>query len=200
MEWGAASRPLPGQEVSGDHCVVQSFPAGVLVAVMDGLGHGEEAARAAERAGTVLAADPRGPLPGLVQRCHEALRGTRGAVMSLASLDLTSQAMTWLGVGNVEGVLLRSPLGLPAGLRARESLISRGGVVGDRLPPLRPVTLPLRPGDTLIFSTDGILPGFLDPVDLYDPPQMIAGQVLAGFARPTDDALVLVARYLGQGP
>ena len=47
IEWGVASRALPGQPTSGDLNVVKSFPDGVLVAALDGVGHGEQAATAA---------------------------------------------------------------------------------------------------------------------------------------------------------
>ena len=44
LEWGVAAQALPGEAISGDRHVMQAFPSGALVAVIDGLGHGEEAA------------------------------------------------------------------------------------------------------------------------------------------------------------
>ncbi len=105
--------------------------------------------------------------------------------------------MTWLGVGNVEGVLLSA--GGEAGL-ARESVLLRGGVVGYRLPPLRPAVLTIRPGDTLILATDGIRGGFVSQLTSGEPPQQMADGILARHGKGTDDALVLVARYLGGTP
>src|SRR5437764_14087643 len=43
----------------------------------------------------------------LVGRCHKRLRSTRGVVMSLASFDARESIMTWIGIGNVAGLLLR---------------------------------------------------------------------------------------------
>jgi len=57
--------------------------------------------------------------------------------------------------------------------------------------------LPVSPGDTLILATDGVRGGYLDLVAVSDPPQQLADQLLAEYGRGTDDALVLVARYLG---
>jgi len=54
IEWGVASRALPGQPASGDINVVKSFTDGVLIAALDGLGHGEEAATAAAVAAATL--------------------------------------------------------------------------------------------------------------------------------------------------
>jgi negative regulator of sigma-B (phosphoserine phosphatase) len=60
-----------------------------------------------------------------------------------------------------------------------------------------PRVVPLTRGDTLIFSTDGVRPGFAGGVTLAESPQEIADRVIAAHAKETDDALVLVARYLG---
>jgi phosphoserine phosphatase RsbX len=73
-----------------------------------------------------------------------------------------------------------------------------GGVVGYQLPRLRPSEIPVAPGDTLILATDGVEHGFADGLDLLQPPQELADGILAGHGRGSDDALVLVARYLGE--
>src|SRR5258705_120063 len=107
IEWGVASRALPGEAQSGDLHFVKQVGAGALVAVVDGLGHGAEAATAARAAVAALEGHAtESPVP-LIQRCHRALQGTRGAVMSVALLGRPDRSMTWLGVGNVEGLLLQ---------------------------------------------------------------------------------------------
>src|SRR5436190_12658463 len=78
------------------------FLDGPLAAVMDGLGHGPEAASAARQAAGILEASAGEPVIALVQRCHDGLRRTRGVVMSLASFTVRDSAMAWIGVGNVE--------------------------------------------------------------------------------------------------
>lgn len=188
---------LPGQVESGDRHVVQPFPNGVLVAAVDGLGHGEAAAAAAKLAVSVLERHAQEPVTALLRRCHEVLRGTRGVAMSLASLRAPDGMLTWLGVGNVEGLLLREAA--DSALR-HEALLLRGGVVGAELPPLRASVIPVMRGDMLIFATDGIREGFTERLALSDPPQELADRILARHAKGTDDALVLVARYAGWGP
>ncbi len=192
VDWGWAGRALDG--TSGDLHVVVPFAHGVLVALLDGLGHGPEAAAAAAAAVPVLEDHAADPVPLLVQRCHDALRRTRGAVMSLASFDVRDASMTWSGVGNVAGVLLRADA---AQRRAGEALVARGGVVGYRLPPLHAGTLRVAPGDVLVLATDGIRSGFAEGLATAPSVQEIAETVLAGFASGTDDAHVVVARYLG---
>jgi negative regulator of sigma-B (phosphoserine phosphatase) len=194
VECGAVSRALPGQPRSGDLKVVKVFPNGVLVAALDGIGHGEEAASAATAAGAILAAHAGEPAITLIELCHERLRATRGVAMSIASFNVSQASMTWLGVGNVQGVLLRRGLA-PAAVE--ESLLLRAGVVGVQLPSLHAAILPISVGDTLIFATDGINSDFARGLARKHAPQKAAESILAQHGKTTDDALVLVARYLG---
>ncbi len=195
LESGVAFRPLAGQDVSGDKYLIAPSPAGVLVAVLDGLGHGGEAAKAAEIGIATLEQNVDQPLPSLVEICHRALRKTRGVVMSLASFDFLEWSMSWLGVGNVAGVLLRA-----AGdaTPAREDLIARSGVVGYQVPGLRVTALPVMEGDLLAFVTDGISEAFSQVLSPAVPPQENAERILALCGKKTDDALVLVLRIRGK--
>jgi phosphoserine phosphatase RsbX len=198
IDWAVATLALPGQAESGDRHLVKPVPNGVLVAAVDGLGHGPAAAAAARIAVEILErhAAPAGDLSltALVRRCHEGLLNTRGVVMSLAAFNGLDGTMAWLGVGNVEGVLLRADAGV---MPRREAVMLRGGVVGYQLPPLRTSVLPVTRSDTLILATDGIRSGFAEGLTRSDSPQQIADRVLADYGKGTDDALVLVARYLG---
>jgi phosphoserine phosphatase RsbX len=197
IEHGAAGLAL-GDEgdglVSGDRYVIAPFSGGVLVAVIDGLGHGPEAASASNAAARILEADAAGSIVELVRRCHESLYRTRGVVMSLASFSAGESTMTWMGVGNVEGVLLRAR---PAPDRTREVINTRGGVIGYQLPPLRATTLPVSRGDMLIMATDGIRSGFTQGLSLAYQPQKLADAILVQYGKPSDDALVVVVRYQG---
>ena len=201
IDWAVAARTLAGQTVSGDQSIVQPFPGGVLVAVVDGLGHGEEATAAANLAIAVLREHADESVVALLQRCHHRLKGTRGVVMSLASFSGQTRAMTWAGIGDVEGVLLRAAYSAQP---ARESILLRGGVLGYQLPLLRATTVSVTGGDLLIFATDGIRSGFAQAPLLNNPlirqaadgPQQLANRLLADYGKETDDALVLVARCL----
>lgn len=195
LDCGVATLPLNGQAESGDRSVVQPFPGGVLLAVIDGLGHGNEAAAAASAAEFILRAEPQEPVISLVRQCHESLRQTRGAVMSVASFDVSHGLMTWLGVGNVRGILRRRS-GLSLNLRPEELLL-RAGVIGRQLPPLQASVLPVSRGDMLFLATDGIRGEFAQVLMLPEMPQRAAEAILSRHAIGNDDALVLVARVLG---
>ena len=195
IEWAVAESVLPGQTESGDRCLVTPTPDGALVAVVDGLGHGAEAAEAAKAAVRSLERHAHEPIIPLIRSCHRSLAGTRGVVMSVAAFDARAETVTWVGVGNVEGVLLRAQATATLG---RESLLLRGGVVGVHLPALAAAIVPVARGDQLIFATDGVRGDFaVRPFPGGDVPQELADHILSKWGTRTDDALVLVARYLG---
>jgi negative regulator of sigma-B (phosphoserine phosphatase) len=191
IEWGWAGSAL--ELASGDLHVVIPFPGGALVVLIDGLGHGPEAAAAAQAAVPLLEAGASDPVLALVARCHEGLRKTRGAAMSLASFSARESSMTWTGVGNVDAVLLRGA----SARRPGAAIVLRGGVVGYQLPTLRADTLPVSPGDILVMATDGIRGGFTEDLRLDGRPVDIAESILARFSKGSDDAHVVVARYRG---
>jgi negative regulator of sigma-B (phosphoserine phosphatase) len=114
--------------------------------------------------------------------------------MSLAAFDIVHNLLTWLGIGNVQGILRRFGLAIDG---TEEFLLLRAGVVGGQLPPLRASVLPVARGDTLILATDGVQSGFARGIASAAAPQKAAQAILDGFSKGTDDALVLVARYQG---
>src|SRR5437879_12594204 len=111
--------------------------------------------------------------------------------MSLASFREADSRMTWLGVGNVVGVLLRAD---PNGVPRQEYLSLRGGVVGDQLPRLDASVIPATRGDTLILASDGVRRDFIGSLRLGEAPQRVADRIPAEFAPGTGDAPVSVAR------
>lgn len=195
LDWGLSWRALAGERESGDLHIVKTFATGALVGVVDGLGHGPEAAAAARAAVSVLEAHAEEPVITLVQQCHEALRRTRGVVLSLASIDAVNGVLRWTAVGNVEGLLYRANRAA-----RREAVLARSGVVGYQLPPLRVTEHPIAAGDTLVFATDGIKDGFSDQIRPDLSPQQTATEILTRHGKDSDDALVLVVRWLGISP
>ena len=194
VEWALAKRCRRGQAMSGDRAVITPTPDGALVAAIDGLGHGREAAHAAAQAAAVIRARCSEDIVALVQRCHHAMEGTRGAAITLALVPSSPGAITWLGVGNVEG---RVVSGHPVDSRPKASLVLGRGVPGHDLPVLRTATLDVAPGDVLILATDGIEATFADSLDVSGSTQAISERVMANHRKLADDALVVVVRYLG---
>jgi negative regulator of sigma-B (phosphoserine phosphatase) len=197
LHWAAASRARRPGEASGDDCLVRPWRGGVLVAAIDALGHGPEAAQAALAARATLETEPDESLQHLLQRCHARLRGTRGVVLSLAVFDETRATMTWIGIGNIRGVLARARPH-PGGRDG--ALLLRPGIVGRTLPRIEPHALAVEPGDRLILATDGIAPDFGHHPLPQEPPQHQADRILERYVRGDDDALVVVAVYQGSAP
>jgi negative regulator of sigma-B (phosphoserine phosphatase) len=165
-----------------------------LVAAIDGLGHGREAARAAAPAAEIVRACATEPLVALAQRCHEALRHSRGAAMSLARFCARDDTVSWIGVGNVEGRLLHTD---GSGSVSVRSLVPARAIVGDYLPQVEASTLAVYRGDVAVLATDGIDAAFADSLRPTGTADELAARILAEHSRATDDALVIVARYIG---
>lgn len=189
-----AGKALKGQTVSGDTAAVVEFSDGILVAAIDGLGHGSDAAEASRRAAEALNTCANQVVTSVIKQCHEQLQNTRGVVMSIASFNAIENTMTWLAVGNVEAHLLRADFSR----REKPFILMRGGVVGYSLPLLRPETLTVNPGDTLVMATDGIRSGFTHDLDPRASPQEITDKIMAYFAKDTDDAMVIAVRWIGK--
>jgi phosphoserine phosphatase RsbX len=95
------TRPRVGEQVNGDAVVVRRDGDAVLVAVVDALGHGPEAARVAAIAVDHIEAGPiTAAVDELMDSLHQRLRNTRGAVATLLYCDRTR--LVCAGVGNVD--------------------------------------------------------------------------------------------------
>jgi phosphoserine phosphatase RsbX len=188
VSWGAVVRPKYGQSVSGDLFVVESFaPSGLQVAVIDGLGGGVEAARAATAAGEVVRANPATEPAMLMQQAHTALHGTRGAVMALLTFNLQARSVSYIGVGNI-GAQVYSAFPIKP--------ISKNGIIGYRLPSLLKLAYNYNFGDTFVLYSDGISSRFnLDSqISATLEPQSLAELILQHHGKDSDDATVVVVR------
>lgn len=194
IDWAAATFILPGESDCGDLFLVREFEEGALFAVIDGLGHGTKAALAAKAAVAALNTPEPEPLTELMERCHRKLMSTHGVVMTLAYLDWKEEVMTWLGVGNVDARIFRSN---HSTISDSDALFPRGGVVGYQLPSLRSSIVPIKPEDFIIFFTDGIAGNIRPQVNPEASVQQVADHILSRSAKGSDDALVLVVKYLG---
>jgi len=195
IEWSVAARPKPGEHVSGDLYLVALTDDGALLAVVDGLGHGESATAAARMAVNVLEQHAGEPIVAVVQHCHRALQQTRGVVMTLVGLNARDDTLTALGIGNVETVIVRAS---PEARRARESVLLRCGVVGYQLPTLHTSVMPVSAGDVIVFATDGVREDFSELVSPAETPARLAEKIITQKFRGTDDGLVLACKYLGK--
>ncbi len=196
LEWAEARRAFPGERNSGDAVIVVKRADGCLIAAVDALGHGPEAAAVAAQAVVAVRRNAEEAVIPLVRAVHEALRGTRGAVLSLGVIRHLDDTLTWVGVGNVQARLIRAVERGPE-LPASEALLLRGGILGTHLPPLYAAIVPIAAGDRLIFASDGLAPAWTNAPPPPLSPAETAAHLMQQFALPHDDAVVAVARYLG---
>jgi negative regulator of sigma-B (phosphoserine phosphatase) len=164
--------------------VARSDEHATLFGIVDALGHGVAAAEVADRAALYLdRVDLRWSIARIVTGLHDALSHTRGAASTLCIVH--GDRIELSTVGNVE---VRS-LGTPVGV------VATPGVLGRRLRSLRTAEFRVEPGDRVVVFSDGISAR----IDVEDTrglaPDQACRIILAGFARRSDDASVVVADF-----
>jgi hypothetical protein len=164
-----------------------------MLAVVDGLGHGPEAALSAALAVEIFEQNHHLGVVELLTLVHEGLLERRGAAATVAVVDGELGTLTWLGVGNVEGVVVH----WNNGKRPRTSgVLLRGGVLGRELPTLHaPTTVKLGDRDCIALTTDGVRGDLVEKLRSALTADRLAQRLLEEHAGDVDDALVLVARY-----
>ncbi|HKP63516.1 MAG TPA: SpoIIE family protein phosphatase [Polyangiales bacterium] len=175
--------PKLGEAVNGDAVLVRRDDADRLMfAVVDGLGHGVNAATVATAAlGFLQTAQLFQPLYDLMVGLNEALRGTRGAAATVCVLR--DRALEICAVGNVQ----------LSCLRANVPLVLSSGVLGVRVAKYRVCEAKLEPGARLALYSDGVSSKFrLDESRLLTPSQACKA-VLERHRKREDDATILIA-------
>jgi anti-sigma regulatory factor (Ser/Thr protein kinase) len=190
VDVGARSRPYPGLKVNGDAYVMR-FLGGrrILAAVIDGLGHGIDAHEAAVVAQRLVETHGSLNLVGLFQDAHQLLRRTRGVVMAVAVLYLDERRIEYLGVGNIEAVLINE--------KTSTQLTSLGGTVGHSMRSIRSFEYPWDGRHTLVMCTDGIRSAWRTQIPmeiLHAHPDILTETILSGFSREKDDATAIGIR------
>jgi anti-sigma regulatory factor (Ser/Thr protein kinase) len=186
---GVWTRPHPKEDRNGDAYFVRRRAGQTLLAVVDGLGHGEGAREASRVALAVLAEWQGEGLEEVFRAAHAALRPTRGAVMGACVVDAARGTFQYAGVGNVEVRVFNAPE--PA------RPISNNGTLGARMDRVRVWSYAWAEGASVVLASDGLsatwdvndYPGLLQR-----SPQLLAGILMRDYGRDNDDATVLVAR------
>jgi Stage II sporulation protein E (SpoIIE) len=184
----ATSRPYPGEEANGDAWLVTWTVAGCRIVLVDGVGHGPPAAAASRITLETLALAPDLAPAAALHRCHHALVGTRGAVISIAQIAADGTHLVYTGIGNIEAQLWQAG-------RAHRPIAYRG-IVGAVIPTVRSFVLALEPDWILLLHTDGVRARFeLEALAGFRErdPGRLAATVLTDWGCTTDDAAVVVA-------
>jgi negative regulator of sigma-B (phosphoserine phosphatase) len=175
----------------GDTGVIKEFDGQCFLALVDVLGHGSDAHDVALIAQKYLEQNYCKELVDVMQGLHACLKGTRGAVAALCSLDTETGELIYVGIGNITVRVL--------GPRTSR-FVSRDGIVGYMMTTPREQTLKLFVGDVLVMYSDGIKEHF----ELSEYPGILTGTaksiavgLLNQFGKKNDDASCIALRYLG---
>ena len=185
----AVGVPKPGEEVSGDGWSSHADADGLTVFMVDGLGHGTEAAVAANAAVAQFRRSREEPLEDILQAVHLAMRHTRGGAVAVARVHFVSATVTFAGVGNIAGTVIA-----PSGQLRR--MVSHNGTAGHKARKIQAFEYPVG-GGPLIMHSDGIATSWtLEPYPgaARTHPMLLAGLLFRDFSRGSDDATVVVAR------
>jgi anti-sigma regulatory factor (Ser/Thr protein kinase) len=184
---GALCVPKPGERDCGDAWAIVEAANETNVLIVDGLGHGTDAAQTANEA--VLAFQTHCHLDpvALMQRIHDAMRHTRGAAAAVAKIRQDEQKIRYVGVGNISAACHHQG--------ESRSMVSQNGTVGMEARKIQEFVYDLPRGALLIFHSDGIATRWRlsdAPGLAFRDPSLIAGVLYRDFQRGSDDATVLV--------
>jgi anti-sigma regulatory factor (Ser/Thr protein kinase) len=180
----------PGESVSGDSWSsrIASTKSGELI-VADGLGHGPDAALAADAAIDCFARHPGMPPRDLLDRAHGSLRGTRGAALAVLAFDAEAGEVWLSGAGNIAGRLV-------SGTKDR-SMMTPHGTAGVQMRSAQALRYEWEEHAVVILHSDGIASRWTlaaVPALLGCSAIVIAAWILHHHLRGRDDATVVVLR------
>jgi phosphoserine phosphatase RsbX len=181
MRIAHATAPCRGETRSGDAAVVREEPDVTLLALIDVLGHGPEAARVAEVAVDHLRKAPIGRARDAMNALHELLRGSRGAAITVCIVR--DKHLDGCGVGNVDVRVQGTSV----------PVLLTPGIVGQRMHRLREFEAHLADGDRMVLFSDGIS----SRVPLAElralAPREACAAIMLRHRRDHDDATVVIA-------
>ncbi len=189
LSFGVATRPRRFGDVNGDSFVVHKWAESALVGVIDGLGHGHYAYRAAQTARQYLDSHFDLPLEHIFNGVGRACRATRGIVMALARFDWGRNRLAFASVGNIAVRVF--PRSEPF------HFVIRRGVIGLKAPNAKVTEHDWPPDHVLVLHSDGVSThwGWADFPGLRDKPaSAMAQELLRAKAKEEDDATVIVVK------
>ena len=184
---GGICTPISGEEHVGDGWSFVRSADAFAIMVADGLGHGIDAERASRLAVEAFVASGLDAPSRIVQRAHDALRGTRGAAVAVVRVE--GVEARFAGVGNVAGSVIADGV--------TRHMVSHPGIVGHQMSRVQEFTYPWSDRSLLVMASDGIRTQWR--LDAYPGisrrrPTLIAATLWRDFSRGRDDATVVVAQ------
>ncbi len=191
LELGAVCLPQKGEEVAGDGWLLEPSGDYRTVLVVDGLGHGPNAARAARAATEAFAAHPSATPAALMQICHGALAATRGAAGAAARVTASRKEGTFAGIGNIACRVESTD--------QRRQLVSHSGTLGHVMRRVQEFAFSFPAGALLILHSDGLASHWAStdyPGLATKHAGLIAGVLYRDHDRGRDDVTVVVLKNM----
>lgn len=185
MRSGGFSRPFKGLSICGDSFVIARTNGCMLTAVIDGLGHGYDSWVAADRAAEVIRTHVEMPVEGILRKCHQELRTTRGAAVGLLKIDETG-AGEFVGVGNIEVQALNGQA---------PSVFCIAGIVGHNFRTAKVMPVQMKMGDIYCLLSDGVSSRGNLKSCLPGDPESVARRIVEKWGRAHDDATALILGF-----
>ena len=190
---GSVNRLMDELEINstpanGDAYIVKEWNESLLVGVIDGLGHGEPAQKAAIAAQRYVIDHFDRPLESICEGVNRACRATRGVVMALARFTTPSE-LEFVNHGNIE---MRAWSG-----DERRHFIARRGIFGAEPQEVKVQRHDWHAGWILALHSDGVDPRWTWEyvTDLHTTlAQPLATHLLRRFDKDEDDATVVVVK------
>ncbi|HVT99376.1 MAG TPA: SpoIIE family protein phosphatase [Acidobacteriaceae bacterium] len=181
--------PHPGERFCGDAWACHETPERSLILLADGLGHGRDAAEAAQEATAAFHKRQDHAPAEILGYVHDALKKTRGAVAAIAEIRPIEATLSYAGVGNISAAVLTA-----AGSR---SLVSHNGTLGMVTSRIQEFRIPWTPDALLVLHSDGLQSKWdlsAYPGLITRHPAVIGGTLVRDFRRQRDDASVVVVK------
>ncbi len=189
FSFGAIAVAAPGETICGDGWALAMDGERAAVVLADGLGHGPEAHEAAQAAIGLFVERPFEQLKGALEHAHGALRMTRGAALTRATLDRGTSTIHSVGAGNVA---MRVVSGI-----ANRSVLPQNGTVGVQIRRVEETSTDWPEYAAVVLHSDGLqsrwAPELITPVLARDP-SLVAALLFRDHMRGLDDVTVVVLR------
>lgn len=182
--------PAPGETVCGDAVSYKTLKQGFMVLVCDGLGHGQNAAEAAEAAINFFDNNHYEDLSFFLREIHTNVRKTRGLVATIVHADTVRRKWRVCGVGNIS---TRIYTGL-----SHKAYTAYNGIIGHNIPRTINVSeYDMEPHQLLLMCSDGLRTRWtLSDWQglLQSKPECIAGTLYKDLNRGNDDTTVFALK------
>ena len=188
--WDAAvfTRPRRFGEENGDAFVIKRSSGDLLAGLIDGLGHGQQAQKAALAAQHYVQSHDAQPLEKIFQGVGRACKGTRGVVMALARFKPPT-LLEFASIGNIE---VRAWTG-----GERMSFILKRGFLGALEANVHVQDFCWKPEWVLVLHSDGLRTHWQwsdFPRIERESAREVALKLMRALATDYDDATVLAVR------